>query len=194
MSARGSWKWELFTPVMLALEPLRRPGLRRALAALEELLPLQGRRVLDVGAGVGTLLAELSRRDCELVAVEPSRAMVRIARARFPAVPVHPAPADALAFLADRSIDVAILAATLHGFTPEYRARVYAELGRVVREAVVVIDYHQNRNPLVAAAEWLEGGDYFAFVRVVDAELAARFTRVERRRLGATESLRVAWV
>jgi len=194
MPALGSLKWELFTPVMIALEPLRRRGLRRALDALEELLPLAGRRVLDVGAGVGTLLAELVRRDCELVAVEPSRAMARLARARFPRVPVHEAPADALSFLPDGSIDVAILAATLHGFTPEYRARVYAELRRVVREAVVVIDYHENRNPLVAAAEWLESGDYFAFVKRVDAELAARFARVERRRLGATESLRVAWL
>lgn len=194
MPALGSLKWELFTPVMIALEPLRRPGLRRALAALEERVPLAGRRVLDVGAGVGTLLAELVQRDCELVAAEPSRAMARIARARFPRVPVHEAPADGMGFLPDGSIDVAILAATLHGFAPEYRGRVYAELRRVVREAVVVIDYHENRNPLVAAAEWVEGGDYFAFVEHVDAELAAQFERVERRRLGATESLRIAWL
>ncbi len=193
MPSLGSLKWELFTPVMIALEPFRRPGLRRALAVLDELVPLGGRRVLDVGAGIGTLLAELVRRDCDLVAVEPSVAMARIARARFPRVPVHEAPADAMGFLPDQSIDVAILAATLHGLTPEYRVRVYAELRRVVREAVVVIDYHANRNPIVAAAEWLEGGDYFAFVKHVDDELAANFARVERRRLGATESLRVAW-
>ncbi len=193
MPALGSLKWELFTPVMIALEPFRRAGLRRALAVLDELVPLGGRRVLDVGAGVGTLLAELVRRDCDPVAVEPSRAMARIARARFPRVPVHEAPADAMGFLPDQSIDVAILAATLHGLPPEYRVRVYAELRRVVREAVVVIDYHENRNPIVAAAEWFEGGDYFAFVKRVDAELDANFPRVERRRLGATESLRVAW-
>lgn len=193
MAALEAVKWELFTPVMIGLEPLRRRTLRRALAATNELCPLAGREVLDVGAGVGTLLAELARYDCRVTAIEPSFVMARVARARAPAVTVHEVPADAMADLPAASIDVAILAATLHGFSPAYRAQVYAELRRVVREAVVIIDYHSNRNPFVALAEWLEGGDYFAFVKTIDAELDANFARVERRRIGAVETLRVAW-
>lgn len=194
MANPRSIKWELFTPVMLALEPWRRRTLRRALGALHERCPLDGRRVLDVGAGTGTLLAELVRYDCGIAAVEPSRSMSRIARARFSRVPVYEEPADKMRSVADGSIDIAILAATLHGFSPSYRERVYAELARVVRTAVAVIDYHANRNPLVAAVEWLEGGDYFDFVKVVDAELGATFQRVERHRLHSYESLYLAWL
>lgn len=177
---------------MILLEPFRRRTVRRAISRLNEAYPLAGRSVVDVGAGTGTVMAELVRYDCHITAVEPSFAMARIARARFPQITVHEARADAMSFLPDASVDVAILAAMLHGLPSAYRHRVYAELVRVVRELVVVIDYHHNHNPFIAATEWVEGGHYFEFVRSVDAELTANFSNVQRTSLGAAESIWLA--
>ncbi len=185
-------KWELFTPVMVALEPLRRAGLRQALAAVHERYPLTGKRILDVGAGTGSLLAEIVRYECDPVAVEPSFTMARIARRRFPRVPVFTETAAAMPSVGDASVDLTIVAATLHGLPPEYRQEVYAELRRVTRDVIAIVDYHRNRNALVALAEWVEGGDYFAFVDVVDAELERAFGSIEKHRLKSFESLYLA--
>jgi SAM-dependent methyltransferase len=194
MTSQWALKWELLTPAMMLLEPLRRPALRHALAIANARHPLAGQRVLDVGAGTGTLLAELTRYDCDAVAVEPSYTMARIARARFPHVPVYEEPAHAMRSIPDASIDLAIVAATLHGFVPAYRQQVYAELKRVTCSTVTVIDYHRNAQPLVALAEWIEGGDYFNFVRIVDAELEQAFGPIERHRVRSIESVYLARV
>ena len=191
---RVGLKWELFTPVMVLLEPLRHCWIRKGVATVDQLYPLAGKRVLEVGAGTGSLLRELRRYDCSLVAVEPTYFMSRVARRRFPDVEVHEESAAAMPSLPDKSVDLAVIAATLHGFRPDFRQRVYAELTRVTRDAVAVIDYHDNHNPFVAAAEWFEAGDYFNFVKVVDAELALVFPRVEKRRVHGHESVYLGWL
>jgi 16S rRNA A1518/A1519 N6-dimethyltransferase RsmA/KsgA/DIM1 with predicted DNA glycosylase/AP lyase activity len=48
----------------------------RASPQLETLPIKQGARVLDIGAGPGTLAVPLSKSGCEVTAVEPSEAMV----------------------------------------------------------------------------------------------------------------------
>lgn len=64
-----------------------------------------GLRVLDVGAGTGALTAELVRRGADVVAVEPSGALVAELRRRSFAA--HEAFAEALPF-ADGSFDLAV--------------------------------------------------------------------------------------
>jgi ubiquinone/menaquinone biosynthesis C-methylase UbiE len=73
---------------------------------------------------------------------DPTGALLRVARARFPDVSFVQEPAHAMPSIPEASQDVALVAATLHGLRPEYRRRVYAELLRVTRRLVAVIDYH----------------------------------------------------
>jgi ubiquinone/menaquinone biosynthesis C-methylase UbiE len=187
--------WEVATPVMHLLEPMRRGALRRKLAAVHERVPLTAlTHVLDVGCGTGTLLAELARYPCHVTGADPSRAMLRAARRRFPSVPLLQEPAHAMRSVPDASQDVSLVSSTLHGFKPDYRRLAYTELARVTRQLVAVIDYHRNLNPGVALIEWLEGGDYFRFVKVVESELAEAFPRLEIQRFPGSESLYLCWM
>jgi ubiquinone/menaquinone biosynthesis C-methylase UbiE len=187
--------WEHATPVLRVLEPIRRPPLRRKLAAINERVALtSSTRVLDVGCGIGTALAELVRFPCQVTGVDPTGALLRVARRRFPGVSFVQEPAHAMRSIPEASQDVSLVAATLHGLQPDYRRKVYTELLRVTRRLVAVIDYHRNYNPAVALVEWLEGGDYFRFVRTVGSELAAAFPRLQIQRFPGYESLYLCWV
>jgi SAM-dependent methyltransferase len=187
--------WDYSAPILWLLEPARRRGLRRKLAAVHQSVPLTAStRVLDVGCGTGTLLGELARYPCQVTGAEPTGALLRAARRRFPDVTFIQEPAHAMGSLADASYDVTLVSAVLHGLPPEYRRRVYTELRRVTRRLVAVIDYHRNFNPAVALIEWLEGGDYFAFVKVAESELAAAFAHLEVQRFPGSESLYLCWI
>ena len=188
-------KWTFFTPVMMGLELLRRRGLRSAIGTVHERLPLTpATRVLDVGCGIGTVLAQLKPYGCRLSGTDPTGAMLWMARRRLPEADLFQEPAHAMQSIGDASQDVTFVCSTLHGFDPDYRRQVYAELARVTRELVVVIDYHENHNLLVAVTEWVEGGDYFRFVKTVDDELAAAFPRMEVQRVDPWESLYLCWM
>lgn len=183
--------WGLTLPVLIGIELIRRGSLRRMIADLREdgvLLP--GTRVLDVGSGSGMVVRQLlDLGGLQVTAAEPSPLLSRYLVRRFPSVPVIRQPAEDLSAVADHSFDAVVVSAVMHGLKPVHRARVYDELRRVARKHVVIIDYHRNRNPAVAAVEALEGGDYFRFVEVVDDELRGAFPRVITKRYSGAESV-----
>lgn len=91
--------------------------------------PVRG-PVADVGAGTGAPAEALARRGYEVVAVEPSRAMIAQGRTRNPSVRFVRASGEELP-LADGSCGGAVMLYVLHHASdPE---AVLAETGRVVR-------------------------------------------------------------
>jgi SAM-dependent methyltransferase len=105
----------------------------------EALAPLEGRTVVDVGAGTGRAAVELARAGARVIGVDASGEMlhVALARAAGAGVAVALAVADAHDLpLADRSVDAGIsLRLLMHA--PDWR-RCVAELCRVARWRVVV--------------------------------------------------------
>lgn len=105
----------------------------------EALAPVSGRRILDVGTGTGRAAIGLSAAGANVLGLDTSSAMLRVARARAAAasLAVEFGVADAHHLpLADRSVDAAVcLRVLMHAI--DWRTCV-GELCRVSRRRVVV--------------------------------------------------------
>ncbi|MGC8838853.1 MAG: class I SAM-dependent methyltransferase [Anaerolineae bacterium] len=117
---------------------------------------VRGRRVLEVGFGTGDLLSEMACRGLEVVGLDPSAAMHRIAarklRRKGLSVPRVRAAAQAMPF-PDRSFDTVVTT-----FPAEYIAdpATWREVARLLRTAsdggrwIVVGAWVEYRHPLLA--------------------------------------------
>jgi SAM-dependent methyltransferase len=98
-------------------------------AAVEWLLPADGGRVAEVGAGTGKLTDALVGRGVDPDVVEPDGRMLALVRARHPGLRTHEAGATALP-LPDRSVAAVLVADAWHWFP---RPEAAAEVTRVLR-------------------------------------------------------------
>ncbi|MFB7091564.1 class I SAM-dependent methyltransferase [Streptomyces sp. NPDC056296] len=99
--------------------------------ALEELAgrPLNGSRVVDVGAGTGLATARLHERGADVIAVEPGAGMATEFRRTLPGVPIVRGNGNALP-LADHTADLLTYAQAWHWTDP---ALAVPEALRVLR-------------------------------------------------------------
>jgi SAM-dependent methyltransferase len=179
---------QLFEPV---LELLVREG------------DLEGRRVLDLGCGTGRFAAALAgRHGCVAFGVDPSPAMLAVARARSSAVTWLDGRAEAIP-LADHAVERAFLQTVIH--LVDDRAAAFAELRRVLEPGGAVtiltvdpagaprfwmadllpsyaaIDAARFPAPDALVAELRAAG--FASVRWEPAPMGLRYTREEAAHL-----------
>ena len=126
-------------------------------AVLELLGEVRGHRVLDAGCGPGLYTEELVRRGADVVGIDASPEMVRLARRRVGNAATFRAHdlAQPLNWLEDACFDAAILALVIHHI--DDRVAVLSELHRVLKPGgVLVVSTHHP------TADWLRlGGSYF---------------------------------
>lgn len=154
---------ELYDRIGTAYSSYRRPDPRIAAAIARSLG--DARSIVNVGAGTGSYEA----RDRELVAVEPSRTMIRQRdRAAAPAVQ---ATAAALPFY-DAAFDAAQAILTIHHWSD--RARAFEELGRAARRRVVILTWDPD-----GPGFWLVD-DYFPEIREADRRIFPTMSELAR--------------
>lgn len=111
-------------------------------------LGLAPRRVLEVGAGTGWRLADLSRDAAApwTLALEPSRAATGAGQERYPAVTFARASAEALP-VADGSFDLVVLGFFLYLVDRRDLFAVASECDRVLADggALVLLDFFAER-------------------------------------------------
>lgn len=134
-------------------------------------------QILDVGCGTGALASVLYELGHQVTGIDASWKMIDIARRKTAPQNIVFQLADGTEKLPfqDKSFQVAMASFVAHGLQPEARRKLYGEMERVSSNYIILSDYNQQRNWLVSLAEYLEGGDYFEFIQVVEKELEERF-------------------
>ena len=108
-----------------------------------------------------------------MTGIDPAGKMLEVAKAKQENKDISFMQADVLVGLPfeDNSFDIAIASYVAHGLKVEERKRMYAEMSRVARHYVVIYDYNENRSLFTTFVEWLEGGDYFHFIKNAEPEM-----------------------
>lgn len=136
-------------------------------ADLRLLGPVEGKRVLDLGAGTGRNAVVLAQQGAKVIAVDPSADVLGAARERCDAadvrVELHQAELAELAFLRSDSIDGALSVMALA--TVDDLARVFRQVHRVLKpEAPLVLSVPHPAFAMLDPA----GADPLRIVRAYD--------------------------
>ncbi len=153
----GSSKWSLANPGNQAILH-ERDYLLRKLLHNSGFLPLGDRRILDLGCGVGNVLANLQKwgaRPENLVGVDLLAERICMARQRFPQISFHQANAEALPF-PDAAFDLVLLFTVFSSILSQQMSlNVASQVSRVLRSggAIIWYDFRFNNpfNPNVRA-------------------------------------------
>ena len=137
--------------------------------------------ILDVGCGTGALCSVLQQKGLTVTGIEPAEKMLSIAKRKTRGQDINLLQANVLEGLPfkDNSFDIAIASYVAHGLVPEKRKRLYKEMGRVTKDFVVIYDYNQKRSALTSLVEWMEGGDYFRFIKGAEREMKGCITELK---------------
>lgn len=131
--------------------------------------------VLDVGSGTGALCSVLTELGLTTTGVEPAEKMRAVALQKTAAQRIAFLPGNILEGLPfeDDSFDIVMASFVAHGLTPEHRKLMYAEMSRIAKHYVIFHDFNENRSLPISLIEWLEGGDYFRFIKTARHEMKA---------------------
>lgn len=120
-----------FDAIAPRYDDLRHQLFEEALGLIARAADLAGRTVLDLGCGTGRFAAALAQRfGCTAIGVDPSPAMLAVARARDAEVTWLDGRAEAIP-LGDDAVERAFMQTVVH--LVEDRAAMSAELRRVVK-------------------------------------------------------------
>lgn len=149
--------------------------------------------IIDVGCGTGALCAVFDQKGLIVTGIDPSQKMIQIAEGKQKNTAIEFVNASVLERLPfeDKSFDISIASYVAHGLKEYERTEMYAEMSRITKHLVIIYDYNQNRSVFTNIVEWLEGGDYFNFIRKVRQELKENFLEVKMIDVGIRASLYV---
>ncbi len=137
--------------------------------------------VLDIGCGTGALCSALSERGLSVTGVDPAEEMLAIARRKNTDKAITFIQADATTTLpfADKEFDLVLASYVAHGMQEEMRKSLYRQMSRLAKHYVIIYDYNANRSALTSLIEYLEGGDYFHFIKHAQKELQECVTELQ---------------
>ena len=149
--------------------------LRYAVASMVDLPP--GARVLDVATGTGQQAFAFAEKAREVVGIDLSEEMLRVARRknRFSNVSFQQADAAELPF-EDNAFDTSCVSFALHEMPSSVRERVVSEMARVTRSggSIIVVDYGLPKSQIASALT-------FHLVKVYERDCYAGFVKSDWR-------------
>lgn len=152
------------------------------------------KNIIDIGCGTGALCNVLHNTGLSVTGIDPAKEMIDIANKKSRNKEIKFMEANVLTKLPfeDKSFDVSISSFVAHGLSKNERQIMYEEMARVTRHLVIIYDYNEHREPITDIIEWLEGGDYFNFIKVIKQELNEKFGDIKIIRANKRSNLYVA--
>ena len=137
--------------------------------------------IIDVGCGTGALCSVLIKEGLEVTGIEPASRMLKIGSRKTENKEVSFIGCKSCETLPfeDKSFDLSIASYVAHGLQKEERNQLFSEMNRLTKNYVIIHDYNANRAIPINIIEWLEGGDYFNFIKIVKTELSLHFKTVK---------------
>lgn len=136
--------------------------------------------VIDIGCGTGAMCSVLHKYIPSVTGIDPAKRMLKIGKRKrennnvnF----VYCERCDKFPF-EDDNFDFSIASFVAHGLTKKERKTLYKEMSRISKHIVLFYDYNETRSFFTSVIEWLEGGDYFNFIKHVTTELNESFQSV----------------
>ncbi len=147
----------------------------------EELNVLEYNNIIDVGCGTGALCSVLSKKGMKVTGIDPAKKMIEIAINKPENKKIDFIQANVLKSLPfdNNSFDIAIASYVAHGLKIDERKKMYTEMSRVAKKYVIIYDYNDNRSIFTSIIEWLEGKNYFSFIKNTESEMKSCFFDVK---------------
>ena len=174
---KGFTRWaKIYDPF---ISVFRLQGARKE--AVEMTGATDGDRVLDVCTGTGETAMAFADRCNDVTGVDLTEAMLAIAKKKDAKNRIRFMQMDASKLdFKDKEFDVSSVSFGLHDMPSEVREEVLAELARVTKRAVLILDYNPPKNPLLRASyigliSLYESKYFREFCKIDFADLTARF-------------------
>ncbi len=135
-----------------------------------------GGRILDIGCGTGALTQAFADRGFSVTGVDIARNMAASGK-RKGLDCMYGNAVEGLPF-PDKSFDLVVFAYVAHGLDREKRAQLFREASRLSGGTVLIHDYGRERSLGTTFIEFLEGGDYFNFIKKGEDEMRNFFPDV----------------
>ncbi len=147
--------------------------------------------IVDIGCGTGALATVLAS-DYNLVVtgIEPTKNMLKVAERKAKNQKIKFLQGNIITGLnyPDNHFDYSCASYVAHGLKKEERIQMYLEMKRVTKHKIILFEYNKNRNLGTDIIEFIEGGDYFGFIKNVETELNQVFDLVTIVQLNHTGS------
>lgn len=173
--------FNLIAPVYGLFYNYQKKNYRANLDRLQEKIDLSAyKSIIDVGCGTGAFCSVLNQKGLLVTGVDSAKRMLKIGSKKLENAGVEFVWADALGKLPfeDKSFDISMASFVAHGLKRHERKMMYAEMSRITRHMILIYDYNEKRSVLTDFVEWLEGGDYFNFIKKAKTEMKKSFREV----------------
>lgn len=138
------------------------------------------KNIIDIGCGTGALCNVFYEQGLSVTGIDPAEGMIETAKKKSKNKEIKFIKANVLTGLpfADKCFDVSISSFVAHGLNKNERQIMYDEMKRITKHIIIIYDYNEHRGLITDIAEWLEGGDYFNFIKTIKCELNEKFKDV----------------
>ena len=154
---------------------------RKNWSIIENTIDFRGRKkVLDIGCGTGALASVLAESGFMVTGVDSASRMIKVAIRKTKVYNIELIQGNLLEEdLFTETFDFCIASYVAHGLKKDERLRFYKRCRDLAKDLVLYIDYNSKKNLGVSMIEFLEGGNYFDFIKDPVGDLKEVFDRVE---------------